>query len=769
MQSIWEGEFTLRKTRKPISVILTLALMLTMVFSMVGSASAAGTFSALSAPTVGAGVQNLGTIYGEFSAGSLSTGDVLTIKLPTDFVVPVGAPAFSVALAPPAGPGITLWAPPKVGSDINSLRAAGMITPARVADNEVSFTIAGAPTPAQKGFVYIYMSGITVPGGFDGDVEATLTSNAGFGSGTVVIGKSDRGSITVTSDNAPAFSDTLNVTLRVSENMAGAMATGGNSLTLGLPSGFEWAAAPAPAFGATIWGDTLFVPGVARRATDFRYLDVTAPALASTAKTCFTITGRVRVADPTVAKYGDVAVVLGGNSRLASTADVVIGTYGEFGTEVTAASAKDVYAGQLKQKIADITIEEKAPGSLVASAAGRSIILTLPANAKWGKIDRTPTVKNLTLAYTGFVGSDARSIRYDLTAASTTQSGKITFEDMEVVLAADVVGDLNVQVSGSAGAEGDVVVANIKAPIAATSTKNDVKIGVQGQVAADITLTESAKGLLKTNENLTLTLPVGARFDGTPTVKVTAGNVNVDTNNVRVTGNDSNVLLIPIKADGSTPATIEVTGIKYTVDRTVPEGDLKVQVGGGAINCVNDDTQINDWCTLGVLRGIDIDGVAGDDYTVPVEGLFPGANEVAKTYNANCITPAPGETKTTAKLVIDSTTMQVNGVDVTMDVAPYIKNGRTYVPVRYVAQALGVSPENIFYDNGVVTLLKDLRAVQMTIGSKALVINGVSIQMDAAPEIANGGRTMLPFRWVAQALGATVNWDETTRTVTMEL
>ncbi|MBC7336320.1 MAG: copper amine oxidase N-terminal domain-containing protein, partial [Clostridia bacterium] len=50
----------------------------------------------------------------------------------------------------------------------------------------------------------------------------------------------------------------------------------------------------------------------------------------------------------------------------------------------------------------------------------------------------------------------------------------------------------------------------------------------------------------------------------------------------------------------------------------------------------------------------------------------------------------------------------------------------------------------------------------------ALLINGITITMDAAPEIKDG-RTMLPFRWVAQALGASVSWDEATKTVTMNI
>jgi len=101
-----------------------------------------------------------------------------------------------------------------------------------------------------------------------------------------------------------------------------------------------------------------------------------------------------------------------------------------------------------------------------------------------------------------------------------------------------------------------------------------------------------------------------------------------------------------------------------------------------------------------------------------------------------------------------------------MNVAPYIKNGRTYLPVRYVASSLGVLDSNILWDeaNQKVTLLKGDKVVQMTIGSNGMAINGVTIVMDAAPEVTSG-RAMLPFRYIAQAFGASVAWDNSTQQV----
>ena len=60
-------------------------------------------------------------------------------------------------------------------------------------------------------------------------------------------------------------------------------------------------------------------------------------------------------------------------------------------------------------------------------------------------------------------------------------------------------------------------------------------------------------------------------------------------------------------------------------------------------------------------------------------------------------------------------------------------------------------------------LIKGDKVVQLTIGSN-VVINSTAITMDVAAEISND-RTMLPFRWVAQALGAKVSWDEAAQTL----
>lgn len=112
----------------------------------------------------------------------------------------------------------------------------------------------------------------------------------------------------------------------------------------------------------------------------------------------------------------------------------------------------------------------------------------------------------------------------------------------------------------------------------------------------------------------------------------------------------------------------------------------------------------------------------------------------------------------------EDTTEIVDANAQTSDVSPYIKNNRTYVPVRYLAHSLGVDDNDITWtqDVGRVSLIKGETTIVLLIGSHYVYVNKKPTKMDVAPEITNG-RTMLPARWVAEALGAEVTWDDDTK------
>ena len=123
-----------------------------------------------------------------------------------------------------------------------------------------------------------------------------------------------------------------------------------------------------------------------------------------------------------------------------------------------------------------------------------------------------------------------------------------------------------------------------------------------------------------------------------------------------------------------------------------------------------------------------------------------------------------------ATLVIGSNVFFVNGKVVTSDVAPFIQNGRTFLPVRALAEALGAEVEFDAATNKVTIKSSDVTA-EMTLGSTIMTVNDEVVTMDAAAFATAEGRTVIPVRYAAQALGyelsITTNADGTTSSVTL--
>ncbi|MDI6799564.1 MAG: SpoIID/LytB domain-containing protein [Actinomycetota bacterium] len=126
--------------------------------------------------------------------------------------------------------------------------------------------------------------------------------------------------------------------------------------------------------------------------------------------------------------------------------------------------------------------------------------------------------------------------------------------------------------------------------------------------------------------------------------------------------------------------------------------------------------------------------------------------------------------KSTATMIIGKAGYSLNDVFTSTDAPPYIKGGRTYVPVRYLANALGIADSGIDWSGltRTATLTKGADIVTLAIGSKKLLKNAAVISMDVSPEIAGTGRTMLPARWVAEAFGGSVSWDGASKAVTIK-
>lgn len=121
------------------------------------------------------------------------------------------------------------------------------------------------------------------------------------------------------------------------------------------------------------------------------------------------------------------------------------------------------------------------------------------------------------------------------------------------------------------------------------------------------------------------------------------------------------------------------------------------------------------------------------------------------------------------RLYIDKTTYYVNDELKTMDVAPVIKESRTLLPIRYVAEALGA---DVQWDAGErkVTITFKGTTIELWIDKNSAKVNGEYKLIDATnpkvtPIIIPPGRTMLPIRFIAENLGCLVEWNNTLREV----
>lgn len=143
-------------------------------------------------------------------------------------------------------------------------------------------------------------------------------------------------------------------------------------------------------------------------------------------------------------------------------------------------------------------------------------------------------------------------------------------------------------------------------------------------------------------------------------------------------------------------------------------------------------------------------------FTMPVGKVSVDATFVQKDAADDSNAAEAGKT---IKLQIGSRIVNVDNEAVIYDAAPVIRNDRTLVPIRIITEALGGKVDW----NGAtkeVTLSINDKEIKMTIG-KTLEKYGV------APVIIDG-RTFVPVRFVADELGAEVAWDEVTKTVTIK-
>ena len=280
---------------------------------------------------------------------------------------------------------------------------------------------------------------------------------------------------------------------------------------------------------------------------------------------------------------------------------------------------------------------------------------------------------------------------------------------------------------------------NIINPFKVTFEQAVLKTGLQGQVSGSVTLTETDKDMLqkgdiefkikKDDEDFGIYLK-------DVTVEVSDGLKGTKSDVTKGKAKDNAKVKLTLNRASKSAATITFKDMTFTTDRTVPEGTYDLEIGG--------------------------DGIDADGHTITVKDFIK-----ISTANTEEITTS-GLAKGVAKFVIGESKYTLNDKEVEMDAPSYIQDGGyTMVPVRYVANAFGVSNSNIMASKGTATIFAGERTINLTSGSNVAVVNGNPIKM-ATKVVNKDGRMYVPAGQIANLLGIKPSWDSATKTATFE-
>ncbi|HDH63404.1 MAG TPA: hypothetical protein ENF66_01765, partial [Firmicutes bacterium] len=225
-------------------------------------------------------------------------------------------------------------------------------------------------------------------------------------------------------------------------------------------------------------------------------------------------------------------------------------------------------------------------------------------------------------------------------------------------------------------------------------------------------------------------------------------------------GNESEVLTYTFIVD-ITPPELEVTSPQdgtLAKDKLIDvtgktEPNIKVDVNG---IIVNSDSQGNFTASYSLNEG---------DNLLTIKAIDKAGNETVKKIH---VTYKP---RTIIRLQIGNLMAVVNDETVMLDLAPFIENGRTLVPLRFVAETFGAEVGWDPVEERITITLGD-KVVVLWIGRKEALINGERYYLDVPPKVIEipeigGGRTVVPLRFVSEAFGAKVEWDPELQIITI--
>ncbi len=575
-----------------------------------------------------------------------------------------------------------------------------------------------------------------------GDAAVTIDSNdTVVTAGKYVFAVSNTGTSMVTVADAKSFATIGSMAdITVEEAHIGAFQNADKDLKVIVEldtKGITFSASKGVEIAGALVGQKAYLgKNYAAKVIDATTLEVTIPkgSLTGTQRGSFTIKD-MELKVNKEASYGEINATISGD--LNETTQLLVAKYGDYGTDLTVAKEYTATAGQ-ELKDVEFTLSETVADSLSGN----------------GEIEfafsEGVTIKEVTVSKTaGILGTtkptasvekkdDKNTNKFTVRSIATDSKAKTAVTFIATLnVPASFTGDINLIVEGRYLEDvKEVEVAKVTAPVEVKVTPATVKVGLAKQEGGKVLIKETDKGMLSAGKIFLAIEDADFNYTKAPEVKVLEGNLKVDAKAVVTRGG----IEITVNSKSTKASTLEISGGEMSINGMVPEGTYAVKVGGSAISAYSSKELWN----VDKKEYNDIDEIAEKDF------IYVG------TKNATSI----------VSFVIGQSTYTKNGVEMAMDTAAYISQGRTMLPVRYVSDALGIDGKDILWDKETktVTILAE-RIVQIKVGNKEMIINGAKVPMTAMAEVKND-RVFIPVAEIARALSANVEWDNTTKTAT---
>ena len=417
--------------------------------------------------------------------------------------------------------------------------------------------------------------------------------------------------------------------------------------------------------------------------------------------------------------YGDIPVTV--RMDEGETTTLTMGKVSSEGLNLKVTKPVSLIAGKGSQKV-EVTLSENVAGSLSRrydvelEVKGANIVPGTLKVVGESPVTIKENIDSKTKEVTSFT-VDTRKIDPNVITKLT-----VTFE---VEADADDSGSITL-IADAYKFEEKVVLGQVKSAYNISMNPISLKTALKDQIGGKMQITESQTGLLKSGDQIIISVERAGDGISFSDVKVEGEDVKLGKTQI-----EDGKIILNIERGSDEQAIIKLSDFEITVDGLVDEGTYDVNISGS--------------------------GISKDK-----EGVIT-LKDVLKVGTKQAETSKPGELKKgTAYFKVGESTYTVNEEKKVMDAAPYLaSSGRVMVPVKYVSDAFGIGEDKLYFgkEEGQTVIIVEAgnRILKLTDGSDLAQINGVVKPMDEKVTII-GGRTYVPVGEMARMLDIDVEW-----------